>query len=76
MNASITAVGPLEKSKIKAKYSEMGGIIAPTKTAIIKTWDIFRPIKIPIDDGIIKKAKANTSPTNLVVKEIPVPTMM
>ena len=54
----------------------MGGIIAPTKTAIIKTWDIFRPIKIPIDDGIIKKAKANTSPTNLVVKEIPVPTMM
>ena len=38
------------------------------------TCDIFFPIKIPIDEGIIKYAKTKTSPTNLVVKEIPIPT--
>ena len=52
----------------------MGGIIAPIKTETKKTCDIFLPINIPIEEGIIKNAKTKTSPTNRVVSDIPIPT--
>jgi hypothetical protein len=52
----------------------MGGNIAPTKTDIAKTFITLLPNRIPIDEGIIKYAKVKTSPTNLGIKEIPIPT--
>ena len=75
LKAKTTAVGPLEKSNLKAKYNETGGITAPTKVVIIKTLIIFLPRSIPIEEGMIKNAKAKTSPTNLVVIDIPIPTI-
>lgn len=74
INTSTTAVGPLEISKMNAKYSDTGGIIAPTRTETRNTCDIFLPIKIPMVEGRIKYANTKTSPTNLVVREIPIPT--
>ena len=41
----------------------------------IKTLIIRLANNIEIDAGTIKNAKVNTSPTNLVVSEIPTPTV-
>ena len=76
MNAVTTAAGPLEKSYLKARKIETGGITAPTITAIRNTCHTFLDNKMPIEEGIIRYAKVNTSPTNLVVNDIPIPTTM
>ena len=75
MNATTTAVGPLDTSSSKAIKIEKGGTIAPTKIAIKNTRDTLFASNIPIEAGKIRKAKVKTSPTNLVVSEIPTPTV-
>lgn len=74
IKAVITAVGPLEKSNLNARKIDIGGTIAPISTDIKNTFLTFEARSNPMEDGIIKYAKANTSPTNRVVREIPVPT--
>ena len=63
-----TAIGPLEKSILNANNNEIGGRIAPTIIDIKNTLITLFPIIIPIVEGIIRYAKVNTSPTNLVIK--------
>ena len=70
----MTAVGPLEKSYLNAMNIDIGGTTAPITTEIKKTFLTLDASSNPIEDGMIKNAKAKTSPTNLVVSEIPVPT--
>jgi hypothetical protein len=41
----------------------------------MNTFLTFAETKIPIEEGIIKYAKTKTSPTYLVVKDIPIPTI-
>ena len=64
MNASATAIGPLEKSIWNASNKEIGGKIAPTIIEIINTLITLLPSIMPIDEGIIKYANVKTSPTN------------
>ena len=62
-------------SNSNAMKMAIGGTIAPMRIEKKKTFDIRLAISKAVEAWRIKKAKVKTSPTNRVVREIPIPTI-
>ena len=75
IRAATTAVGPLDISKTNAIYIAIGGTAAPMIIEYKNTFTTLLASNNAVEAGIIKKAKVKTSPTNLVVSDIPTPTV-